>query len=154
MTASRLKKNKKPQRQIIEKVLTCVVRKFLGYYSPDLTMLVNIPGYSPSAVCTSDSVYDPERWTDPGRRIFFLPPPLLLQDRCERSWQSLSTCIPAMDAHEGPTIRFRPPFKGKSRRRLAGARLLFWSLFPRGRPWVFARTLPHHLHPLQSQSQR
>lgn len=41
----------------------------------------------------------------PRTQIF--SPPLLLQDRCERSWQSRSTCIPAIDAHRGPIHNFR-----------------------------------------------
>lgn len=43
----------------------------------------------------------------------FFSPPLLLQDRCERSWQSRSTCIPAIAAHRGPIHNFRSSFQTK-----------------------------------------
>lgn len=55
---------------------------------------------------------------------FFFSPPLLLQDRCERSWQSRSTCIPAMDAHGGPIRRFRLSFQRKIQAS-AGGRVAF-----------------------------
>lgn len=56
--------------------------------------------------------------------FFFFLPPLLLQDRCERSWQSRSTCIPAMDAHRGPIRRFRLSFQRKIQAP-AGGRVAF-----------------------------
>lgn len=92
----------KPQKHTVtakkRKVLTCVLRQSLRYYSPDLGRFVNIPGYSLDAIYASVSFFFSLFFiqsVEQTRTQVFLPPSLL-QDRCERSWPSRSTCIPAV----------------------------------------------------------
>lgn len=87
----------------------------------------------------------------PRTQIF--SPPLLLQDRCERSWQSRSTCILPLMCIEDRFTTSAYPFKWKLPHRHAGVVLLLWS-FPSGWFWQYLCALTHHLHPLESQTQR
>lgn len=69
--------------------------------------------------------------------------------------QSRSTCIPDVNAHEGPTHHFRLSFQWKNKVVVSSARGFYFEASPlSGDPGSFARTLTRHLHPLQSQSQR
>lgn len=80
-----------------KKVLTCILRQSLRYYSPDLGRFVNIPGYSLDVVQASTLIFCSifiQSVEQTRTQVFF--PPSLLQDRCERSWPSRSTCIPAV----------------------------------------------------------
>lgn len=80
-----------------KKVLTCILRQSLRYYSPDLGRFVNIPGYSLDVVQASTLIFCSifiQSVEQTRTQVSF--PPSLLQDRCERSWPSRSTCIPAV----------------------------------------------------------
>lgn len=83
------------------------------YYSPDLGRLVNIPGYSLNAIYASVSFFFFIQSAEQTRtQIFF--PPSLLQDRCERSWRSRSTCIPAVKPQRRQICNFRSSFQMKT----------------------------------------